>query len=216
MIDVKSLVDVETDVHHCVNCDLARKINPYPFSHFVDLSLPEVKYLFIGRNPGLEHSYPKDATQEQYRALYQKNFIESSFGKYLASAVGVDVLKASMFTNAVKCPTFNNAEPSTAHYVTCSTHLFKQIDAVKARKIFVFGRSIVRSLSIACGVAKLPIVSYTYKGFNKMDVIEYENLNASRVKFSLILLYHPSYFERGGNPDLGKRQIALLKSECSV
>jgi hypothetical protein len=49
-----------------------------------------------------------------------------------------------------------------------------------------------------------------------MDVIEYENLNASRVKFSLILLYHPSYFERGGNPDLGKRQIALLKSECSA
>lgn len=215
MIDCATISSIESDIYHCTKCDLVGRMNPHPFSHYLDLNNKDVKFLFVGRNPGLEHAYPKDISFDEYRALYQDNFIKSNFGKYLIASVGLDVVKASMFTNAVKCPTFNNEEPPTANFTKCMPHLFRQIEAANPKKIFVFGRTILRSLAIACGAASHPVLQYTYGGFNKMDVIKYVTPEKSEIRYSFMLLYHPSYFQRGGSAELGKRQVAFLQKECA-
>jgi uracil-DNA glycosylase family 4 len=210
---IEKINTIEQNVFNC-NCEHSTKIVPHPFAHhIVKENYSTIKYLFIGRNPGCEHDYAdsKAMNEEEYNALYNSRFLKSNFYEYFISIFNKEFIdKNMMFTNVVKCPTPDNNEPSLQMYGACFPHLLRQIDTIKPKKIFVFGRSIARALTMLCGYNNLAVVSNIYKG----NFTHYKIIDGDKLKFAFTILYHPSFFQRGGSTLLNNSQIELLKKEC--
>jgi uracil-DNA glycosylase family 4 len=122
---------IESDIAGCVRCKLSRARKNIVFGS----GYQEAEIMMIGESPGEE----EDSTGQP--------FVGSS-GELLSKMISAMGFSRSQvyLTNLVKCRPPLDREIEESEWLTCSSFLERQINAVKPRMIILLGESAARSV----------------------------------------------------------------------
>lgn len=180
------LAQLEKKIFKCEKCKRLRSITPTPMPHIFYAELENLEIFCVARNPGIEHDYSQVSRQE-FMDIYKDRWWISRFGRYLRKQLSDDVVKRKVFfTNVCKCSSPQNSALLLQEIASCSSFLEMQIQLMHPRVILAFGAD-----------AHQALVSRTVKG--KYDGIK------------TFFLYHPAYFNHGGNSFYAHWQANVLR-----
>jgi len=195
MSKISKLIKLENRIMKCDKCPRLRKVTPIPYPHICMAdNIDEVEFMFVGRNPGLEHSY-EDVSESKFLETYQKRWVASKAGKYIINKVGLLLIKnKSIWVNICKCSSPDNSFLKPQEIKNCKIYLERQISIIKPRVIFTFGSEALKWF-------------FPKESLNKSHTKKIP-LGNNRI---LIPMYHYAYFLRTKNVKKNKRQNEVFK-----